>query len=294
MKKQSSYKLAGVGFIGCLLCIIFLMISCDKGHDLIPSKEFTTNITTVMTELRFEGQNSGITIEGVDKSTNLTNKAGADSLILSQSPLIEFKYNIVNDVQYSINYTTNVEGDTIAIDTVSATVINRDTISIETGPIWLPFDNRNVSELLVGLNTPAIVDTLEVEIEITVIDDVPSTSGLLFTAFGDGINDETIAATSPVTINSSRYAVIDSVPRFNPQRRIVRYTGGIRIPSFVTRQFQVTSDTLLQRRFLLTMISSSGSTITNEFTINFCDQQTYINRQCWLSGDPTCQNLFTN
>jgi len=292
MKKQSSYKLAGIGFIGCLLCIIFLMISCDKGHDLIPSKEFTTNIATVVSELKFEGQNSGVTVEGVDKSKNLTSKAGPDSLILSQSPLIEFKYNIVNDVQYNIDYTTNVGGDTLVIDTVSVTVINRDTISIETGPIWLPFDNRNVSELLVGLNTPAIVDTLEVEIEITVIDDVPSTSGLLFVVFGDGINEETIPATSPVTINSNRYEVIDSVPRFNPQGRIVRYTGGIKIPSFVTRQFQITNDPVLQRRFLLTMTSSSGSVITNEFAINFCDQETYINRQCWLSGDPTCQNLF--
>jgi hypothetical protein len=275
-----------------LLLVIVAITSCNKDNDLLQSKEFTSTITTIISELKFSGQNSGITVEGKNINTNFTNKRGPDSLILSQSPLIEFKYNIVNDVEYDITFTTNEVGDTTAIDTTAARVINTDTLSIQTGPIWLQFDNRNVSELLVGLNTPAIVDTLEVKIEIKVIDNVPGTSGLLFVAFGDGINDETIAATSPVTINSTRYAVIDSVPRFNAVGRIVRYTGGIKIPSFVTRQFQITNDSVIQRKFLLTMTSSSGSVITNEFAINFCNQETYINRQCWLSGDPSCQNLF--
>lgn len=274
-----------------LLVVVVALCSCNKDNVFVQEEEFVSNVKQVITEIRFEGKNSGVTIEGINKSSDLTRKGTPDSLIMSQSPLIEFKYNIVNDVEYSINFTTNVLGDTTAIDTVSATVINRDTISVQTGPIWLPFDNRNAVDLLIGLNTPAIVDTLEVEIKVEVIDNVPSSSGLLFTVFGDGVNDETLPADG-VTINSTRYNVVDSVPRFNAVGKIVRYTGGIQIPNFVARQFNIEGITFLQRRFLLTMTSSSGSVISNEFAINFCDQETYINRQCWLSGNPACQELF--
>jgi len=50
MKKESSYKIAAFGLIGCLLCIIYLMIACEKNYDLVAEKICVEQIKSIENE----------------------------------------------------------------------------------------------------------------------------------------------------------------------------------------------------------------------------------------------------
>lgn len=266
------------------LLIAILIVSCNKGADELPNEIVSqTKLTTVNA---VSGINGGVTTES--KSFSLAS-AGLDELFLSQSPLVEYQYNIAIDTEEIFTY----ELDAITGDTINTTsVINeisRDTLSITSGPIWLPFDTSNEVSLQVGLKKEFINPDLDITIEVNVVDNIPVSSGLLFTSLK--YDDVTLATDSDVIITDAIYVIATDIPKYNVNGRVINETDGIVIPRFAVRQFFV-SDVDLTREFELTITTSDGSVVVAPFSIKFVDTQIYNDRQCWLNGEPQCKDLF--
>lgn len=286
------------------------MISCSDQDESLQSDDNIAIKRKVLTISSFKsiGKLGGKTDFIENSSTS--NKDSNDSLFISQYPLIENHYTI------NVSYDSIMEYaiDSITNDTISSTFIgleetSRDTIDVEQVPRWMYFANyggngQNITSFYVGVPESMVLDKIELQAYVT--DSLPTEGySLLYMgvkhpdfAPGPGTNElffeSLYSDTNWLEISENDLEILRTeVPVYDEQGQVSSYKPGISIRVVFFKQFQAPLvGESLDRGFKVKVRLNDMHTIESDFNIHFVTPEVYDERQCWLAGDPECQDLF--
>lgn len=295
----SFYILIGLSIISCST-----KEESFQDFNNISKKRLATKVSSI----KSLGKVGGITDFLKDSASS--NKGENDSLFISQYPLIENHYTI------NISYDSIVEYviDSITNDTISTTFIelhetSRDTVDVEQVPRWMYFDDyggngQNITSFYVGVPENIVLDKIELQAFVT--DTLPTEGySLLYMgvkhpefATGPGTNElffeSLYSDTHWLEISEDDLEIIRTeVPIYDEKGQVLLYKPGIAIRVVFFKQFQapLVGETL-DRSFKVRVRLNDQYTIESDFNIHFVTPEVYDDRQCWLGGDPNCQDLF--
>ncbi|MDC6350721.1 hypothetical protein PP178_04090 [Zeaxanthinibacter sp. PT1] len=269
-----------------ILMIAAICYACSK--DLGTSTEQGQAVR--FTAVQSEGTNGGSTTFG----SSTTGRADS-TLFISQYPLKEYRY--IQEVTYDSVPTYTIDQNTG--DTTSTRYdvyeVSRDTVDLVIGNLWAPYEEKNTSDILVGIPHEMVSDTMYVSIRVR--DSLPSEEyGLVVT----GLMDEDGYIYESSTDNGDfrvlpEYKNLTQVPIYDDMGKVASYSPGIDMTNFLYRQYQIAPDRQLIRSFTMTITNQDKSvSISADFDINFVEYQLWEGRQCWLAGEKECEDLYQN
>lgn len=280
-----------------ILNLIFaiMLIGCNKNDDIISS--IISKDSGESTLVQSIGSNSGAT--SFDSRSSLTSKSlTSNDSFLSQLPLVEYRHIIAVDYEYENIYEINpVTNDTISIQ-INSVEVARDTLGFETGPLWLPFQERLFHSLYIGLPGVQIDSsyTFQMKLEVknlNIEDDELFLSSIYNKDNNGGRSENGITSiilykSGYVEVNSNYFVINDNVPIYDEFGNISDYSTGIEVPQLFFRGF---TDGL-NPEYTISIKLNDGTEIIQDFSAIFVSQEVYLNRQCWLEGNIECQEYF--
>ena len=231
------------------------------------------------------------------------------SNFLSQYPLKDFIYQ--QNVTYDsiVRYTVTAQGDTIP-GSVDYEIISRDTIGFYTDSKWLPFDYWNEKHLLnlyIGVASEADLQggvslsiestgNMEAGYDLAVfMPDSLSLAERLGVAGGINPTRHTFTQDGPLVLTEGQhYTIKQDVPIYDEFGVVSGTQFGIEVAPIVFFQQLVTDQNNIvpENRAFTVSVEVNGQKITSAFTIRFVEEQTYLDRQCWLALEFECKDLF--
>lgn len=275
-----------------VIAIIFSIMACNNDDDINNPIIVDTGNTIKYTETIINGGQGGKTV-GLNSNKSLRSKN--NSFYLSSYPLLEQRYIIEKSYD---SVPTHVI-DTITNDTISTSyevfISNIDTVDHKTGKLWLPYDDFNVFNLYLGIDTTTLKDrTLMMTLNILDSLKIPE-HGLLFSAinlyspseWGDLIDKH------PIILDSTKYDIVDYIPIYNEFGNIESYGSGIRLNDVLLRQYDIVLESNSSSlRHIELVIEDSTYSISSEFKLQYVEEDEYLRRLCWLSGSDDCKDYY--
>lgn len=275
-----------------LAVVVVALVGCTKN-------DYSNSGTSLQQVFRVTSQINGGYAGGETEfgAGGLTSNA---TNFLSQYPLKDFIY------QENITYDSIVD----ISGGITFQIINRDTIGFYTDSKWLPFDRWEEPHLLnlyIGVSSELELQsgiTLEIQstgnmepgFDLSVfMPDSLSLAQRLQVFNGKNSERHTFRSDEPLTlIEGEHYTIKPDVPVYNAQGLIESTQFGIELEPIVFFQQLVTSinNIVPENRAFIVSVVINGQKITSAFTIRFVEEQTYIDRQCWLEQKFECKDLF--